>query len=407
MSWQEFQKEMKGRGYSDAYKSLIYDTFKNAVVNPKKSPEENQGKFETFRDAMRAFSEQPQTMDIKTENELIYYAILDLTRQRRIKFKELRLTTDESLREQIKQQIADLSSKIDRLRRKIREIEIVYPVGSWQQFEYEMSPFYTKRFSAKQLSQLYNQTKDDVISGKYPNFTQAVMAIRFPRYSPRSYLPRDAIPPVLDMPRQLVKVEPAMDVMPRQEILPQLDMPRRPIKVEPGEDKVEVLPFIQPEIKEELNEDDDVFLPEPALPEPRVRRVRERPTFIPTKPPVILSQPTIRPIVKKESVAPEFVSKADELLKEVGDILAKGKLLGDQVREERLRYEKEREEKDFVLTQRLERDRTIAEKGKLLRSLLETKKKLLIERRIGEIGDIDKQLAQTRLDIATLQKMQF
>jgi hypothetical protein len=181
MSWNQFQKEFAGRGYSDTAKSKLYNLVKDRVINPRARDESNVGKFSTFREAIRAFNNQdyPPLENPETPRQVRIQqleVIMNLNRQRRRKYDELKITTDTDKKLALREEIGELSKVINKLKLEIEFEKEIFPEGSWQQFEHEMSG---TLWSSTKKSELYERTKNDVLSGKYPNFRVAVHALIF------------------------------------------------------------------------------------------------------------------------------------------------------------------------------------------------------------------------------------
>ena len=179
MSWNQFQKEYAGRGYSDTAKSKLYERAKSGVINPKASEEANVGKFQTFKKAIESFNleyypplENPETpRQVRIRQ---WEVVENFKRERRKLRNEWFSTTDVEKKLSLRDEIEKLSRLIEKLKLEIETVPDIFPKGSWQQFEHEISGAFGILFSPAKLSELYKKTKDDVISGKYANFKTAV-----------------------------------------------------------------------------------------------------------------------------------------------------------------------------------------------------------------------------------------
>lgn len=184
MSWNQFQKEFANKGYSDSTKSLLYNRLKNYVINPKESDETNIGKYSTFTQALRESAMEPWPIlkNPDTERQVRiqkYGMIINLSKERQRKEKKLKETTDVQTRELLQNDIQSLNRLIEKLVSVLpTPPDLISPEGLWQQFEHEMSVSSGKLFSKRQLSEMYEAIKADVLSGKYPNFIQAMRAYK-------------------------------------------------------------------------------------------------------------------------------------------------------------------------------------------------------------------------------------
>lgn len=225
MSWNQFQKEFANKGYNDSTKSSMYERLKNYVINPKESDEANKGKYPTFVEAMRARSKEPLPLlqNPKTERELYIKKlgmIINLSQERRRKEMQLRETSDLYLRELLQSDIEHLSRLIEKLKSVLPIPPIppdpIAPEGLWQQFEHEMSVSSGKYLSKKKLSKIYKAIKEDVLSGKYPNFIEAMRAYELNLFRAKKSKSAEPAPLTIKQPVPIIqKPEPVTIFVPK------------------------------------------------------------------------------------------------------------------------------------------------------------------------------------------------